>query len=424
MTMKEINLQLKYALAVSGGVDSMVMLHKFAALCPRPNIFVVTVNHGIRPEAQSDCDFVVNYCKQLGIECKVYNVDVPSYCKEQGVSLETGARVLRYQVLDSLDCDYVCLAHHADDNAETVLMHILRGSGAKGAVGIRQFNGKYFRPLIDLTRCQIESYAKENAVPFVTDSTNDDVHYTRNFIRHKVMPLLDELNPSARQNILRFAGNIASDDDYLETLVDISDVIFSPHCAKIPTNLLLQPAPIAYRALNKVFNVLGVYHDIEKVHLEALVNLARIGGGKRVSLPFGYEAINDYDVVTICKLPSVDSCKFEIPFALGQTVTPLGIVEISERFVEGALRIDVDKIPSTAVFRARRQGDSFTKFGGGTKSLKDYLIDKKIPARNRDKLLLVADGSNVLVVCNVEISNSLKVDDGVTPYYVKLYSKE
>lgn len=401
----------------------MVMLHKFATFSPRLNFFVATVNHGIREEAAADCQFVADYCEKLGVECRVVQVDVPAYCAEHKVSVETGARILRYEVFDSLDCDYVCLAHNADDNAETVLMHILRGSGAKGASGIRELNGKYFRPLLNLTREQIVGYATEHGVPYVTDSTNDDVKYTRNFVRHKVMPLLEELNPSAKQNVLRFASSIQADDVYLDGLADVSTVQFEPNCAKIPAELLAKPLPIAYRTLAKVFNRLGVFYDVEKTHYDAILRLLRNVGGKSVNLPFNLVATNDYGYVTIWRnVENGEKCveRFEIPFAVGATETPLGVVEVSETPVEGSLRFDVDKLPQNCVFRTRRQGDVFTKFGGGTKSLKKYLIDKKIPQRQRDDLLLLASGNEVLVIVGVEISDTVRIDDGATPFYIML----
>ena len=421
--MPKINSQYKYALAVSGGIDSMVMLHRFATIYECSNIFAVTVNHGIREQAAADCQFVADYCDKLGVECRVVNVDVPAYCAEHKVSVETGARILRYQVFDSLDCDFVCIAHNADDNAETVLMHVVRGSGAKGACGIRKINGKYLRPLLDWTRQEIEQYATEHNVPHVDDHTNDDVKYTRNFIRHNVMPLLEQINPSAKQNIVRFAGSLQADDAYLDVLADVSAVQFDESGAKIPADLLARPLPIAYRVLNKVFNRLGVHYDVEKTHYDAVINLLSNVGGKSVNLPFGLVATNDYDFVTIWRNgeqtgKSVE--EFEIPFAVGRTATPLGAVEVSATPMDGALRIDVTKLPANCVFRTRRQGDVFTKFGGGTKSLKKYLIDKKIPARNRDDLLLLASGSEVLVIVGVEISDSVKLDTGATPYYIRL----
>ena len=397
----------------------MVMLHKFATFSPRLNLFVVTVNHGIREEAESDCQFVADYCKKLGVECQVVNVDVPTYCKENKVSIETGARILRYKVFDSLETDYVCLAHNADDNAETVLMHILRGSGAKGASGIREINGKYFRPLLHLTRQEIEQYAIEHNVPHVTDSTNDDVNYTRNFIRHKVLPLLEEINPRVKQNVLSFADSIAQDDCYLDGLADISGVLFEQNCARIPTELLSLPVPLSYRALSKVFNRLGVYHDVEKSHYYSILRLRDNSGGKSVSLPHGLVATNDYDYITIWKNEQNSAESFEIPFKVGQTDTPVGVVEVSTEPTLGALRFDVNKLPENCVFRLRRQGDTFTKFGGGTKTLKKYLIDKKIPQRQRDSLLLLARGSEIYVICGVEIADSVKVDGGAT-YYIRI----
>ncbi len=128
--------------------------------------------------------------QKIDVDCSVLCVDAPKYSEENKISLETAARVLRYEVLAKSDCDFVCLAHHADDNAETVLMHILRGSGAYGAQGIKRINGKYLRPLIDLTREEIERYARNNNVPFVVDSTNAETIYTRNLVRREVMPML------------------------------------------------------------------------------------------------------------------------------------------------------------------------------------------------------------------------------------------
>lgn len=416
--MIQIDLTKKYALAVSGGVDSMTMLHMFASLSPRPDFFVVTVNHNIRAQAQADCEFVANYCKQLNVDCHIVFVDVPLYAKERKLSEETAGRILRYKSFDGLDCDYVCLAHHAGDNAETVLMHILRGAGARGASGISAQNGKYLRPLLNITRDEIEQYAKQNGVPYVFDATNDDTKYSRNFVRRKVMPLLKQLNPNAERNIARFAENIAEDDGYLDSLADVSSVCFADNSARIPVKLLRQPRPIALRVVNKTFDKLGVSKDIERTHLDLVIGLSYGAGGRRINLPFGFTAFADYDYVTVCQATSPANEYFEIPFKKGVTATPVGKVEVIATPVNDALRVDYGKLPAECVFRTRRQGDSFTKFGGGTKPLKKYLIDKKIPQRERDSLLLVAKGSEVYVICGVEISDKVKVDDDSDVCYI------
>ncbi len=407
----------RVALAVSGGIDSMVMLHMYAASSAHPNIFVVTVNHGIRPEAQSDCNFVAEYCAGLGVECRVIRVDVPAFAAEHKLSTETAARILRYRVLDGLDCDFVCLAHNSDDNAETVLMHILRGSGAKGASGMKPVSGRYIRPLLDWTRADIERYARKHNVPFVNDSTNGDTRYTRNFIRHKVMPLLEQLNPCVKQNILRFAGHIARDDSILsaQAETDLEKVRFDEEGAHMPSELFFNDD---YRILDRIFHRLGIYCDIEQVHFEAIRDIMKKGGGKMVDLPFGYAAYNDYDELTICRRQQTVSYSFELPFALGATQTPLGVAEVT---ADGyGLRIDAGKIPDNAVFRTRREGDVFTKFGGGTKPLNRYLIDKKIPERKRDGLLLIASGNEIFAIFDVEISDKARVEEGAAPTYIRL----
>lgn len=416
--MMKLDLTAKYALAVSGGVDSMTMLHMFASLTPRPSFCVVTVNHNIRKQAQDDCNFVKKYCDSLNVDCRIVSVDVPRYAKERKISEETAARILRYEALNKTDCDYVCLAHHMGDNAETVLMHILRGAGAKGASGIRRQNGKYLRPLLDMTREEIEQYAVQHNVPYVHDSTNDETKYTRNFIRQKVLPLLKELNPNAEHNIVRFAENIAQDSDYLDGLVDTLDIECCAGYASIPTRILLLPKPLAYRAINKVFSGLGIYKDIEKTHIEAIIDLAQGEGGRQVDLPFGFIAVSDYDFITIQQAVEIEPIEFEIPFALGKTVTPMGVVEVSKTPIANALMIDVDKLPKDSTFRLRHQGDVFTKFGGGSKTLKKFLIDKKISQRLRDGLVLVAKDNEIYVICGVEISEKVKVDECSNVYYI------
>ncbi|MBO5867212.1 MAG: tRNA lysidine(34) synthetase TilS [Clostridia bacterium] len=416
--MLKIDATKKYALAVSGGVDSMVMLHSFANHLPRPDFYVVTVNHNIRKEGASDCKFVENYCKQLGVECYTFDIDVPAHAKLNKLSLETSARLLRYQIFDNLNCDYICTAHHERDQAETVLMHIIRGSGLVGAQGMRKYNGRYFRPLLNITKQHIESYAQKHNVPFVVDQTNTDDKYLRNYIRNNVLPLLQDVCPSVEQNIARFAQNVANDQEFLDGLADVSTVQFAQDSAKIPLELLQQPQPIAYRIIKKTLEQLGVHHDVESKHYQAICQLTNKAGGKQVHLPFDYVAINDYTCITICKVEQKACTEWEIPFAIGVTETPVGKVEITENHTPNTLHFDIDAIPSTAVFRTRRTGDVFVKFGGCKKSLKEYLIDKKIPQRERDNLLLIADGQNVLAIVGVEISAKIKAKKGSKVHYI------
>lgn len=263
MLEKYLKKGMRLALAVSGGKDSMVMLDKILRLKERFNldVRVVNVNHKIRMNGGEDSRFVADYCKKRGVKCEVYEVDVPEYAAKKKLSLETAAREMRYAVLNSAakNSDYVCLAHHMNDNAETVLMHILRGSGARGAAGIKPVSNRFFRPLLDETREEIDKYAFENDIPFVYDETNGQIKYTRNFVRHEIMPLLNKVNPDSVRAIISFSESVKADDDCLNALADVSGVVFSEGRAEIPCELLAGATPVAARIIYKCFNRLGIY---------------------------------------------------------------------------------------------------------------------------------------------------------------------
>ena len=178
--------------ALSGGRDSVALF--YALKQAGENIVAINVEHGIRGEnSLKDSEFVKEFCKAQGVKLYSFSVDVPTFAKAQGYTIEQAARVLRYQVFDKAVedglCDIVAIAHHADDLAETLLMRILRGTGTKGLVGMRAFDGRYIRPLLDFTREDINAYIEANNLPYVDDETNDDLAYTRNYLRAELARL-------------------------------------------------------------------------------------------------------------------------------------------------------------------------------------------------------------------------------------------
>ena len=405
-----VDLTKKYALAVSGGADSMVLLHLFAMHKPRVNFFVVTINHNLRNTAKSDCQFVQSVCQKYQVECVYKEIDCAKFSKDNKVSIETAGRVLRRQIFESLDCDFVVTAHHKDDNVESVLMHVLRGSGLKGASGIKEKDGKYFRPLLAFSKQEIVDFAKENEIGWQEDETNQENVFLRNKIRNQVLPLLEESFANCKDNVIRFAENAEQDEQFLWSLADVSKVKVENNTATIPIELLCQPFPIAVRVLQKTFQLLNVFCDVEKTHLLSLVQLAQKQGGKKVHLPFDLSAVNDYNCITIFKNDQRKNVAEQIVFEKNaQTYfTSQGKVQVSEG--QGKLHFDMDKIPSGAVLRTRESGDVFCPFGGGTKKLKEWLIDKKVCQRKRDDLLLVAKGKEILIVVGMEISDRIKID--------------
>ncbi len=413
------------AVALSGGKDSVCLLDMLLSEREKLGVTVKAVNidHGIRGETSvRDSEFVKSLCEKLGVPLYFKKLDCVSFSSENGFSTEEGARILRYKVFDeaikSGFCDKIATAHHASDRAETVLFNILRGASPLGASGISDSSrgGKIIRPMLNLSRREIDDYAEKHNISYVVDETNLETEFTRNFLRLEVLPLIEKRFPEAEKSILRFADTLKADEEYLtETAMKSvteknGEISFSCDLAY----------PIFLRASFYAMKKLGIQKDYEKVHGEAVYSLKNSENGKKITLPKNIFAVKDYGKITFYKIAKKEKGgqknAFEMPFTLGEhefagKKYKFEIVgDDSVKNGVNRLIADFSKIPSAAVLRNRREGDVFRKFGGGTKKLKDYLIDKKVPSRERDKLLLLADGSNVLIICGIEISDAIKVD--------------
>lgn len=408
----------KYLLAVSGGIDSMVLLHVFISTMSVKNFAVVTVNHNLRAESAFDCHFVKQYCTENDVACFVKSVDVKGYALATHQSIETAARRLRYkaidEVADTYGYDVVCLAHHADDNAETVLMHVTRGGGLRGATGMKRNQGRYFRPLLKMTRDEIAAYAVSHRVPYVEDATNADVAYKRNLVRHKVLPALKEINPDAVRAINSFAALAEKEDAYLDSLADDGFVTIKDGVASLSVSALNDFHPVLKaRILRKTMRALGYHKDIEQSHVSAIIDLCKTTEGeKKLDLPFSLRAKRSYDTLTIypkSETPQTGNCVF--PFVEGVFDFLGKKLVVSDQPPENDfyLLADKDKFPPDCVIRTRKNGDLFAKFGCGEKKLKDYLIDVKYPQGERDSLPVVASGNRVFAVFGLQIGEKVKI---------------
>lgn len=401
-------------LAVSGGPDSMAMLslaHRFI----NGKFSVVTVDHHLRRTSADDAALVKKFCAERVIPCVVADVYPKEFAKENKLSVETAARILRHGALALLSKGKtVCLAHTKNDQAETVLMHLIRGSGGKGTSGMKKLSGGAYRPLLDFTKDEILEYVSKNEVPFAIDPTNRSNRYTRNFIRNAIVPRIEKLNPNAVKNIARYAKTRDDDEDYFEKQVDeiypSLGVAFEWKGATLPNSVFKLHPALASRVVIKVFSLLGHDKDVKKVHIDAICALAENNSGKKLCLPFGLTAVKGYSGITILPLSAVKNTETK-PYKVGKTVFADKTLSIGFAPQKG-LRFDAAKIPEGAVIRTARQGDAFTKFGGGTKSLKKYFIDKKIPLLWRREIPLIADGEDILLIFGVEISDKIKVDEG------------
>jgi tRNA(Ile)-lysidine synthase len=405
------------AIALSGGADSVALLHYMLSVSKLYPVKIIALNveHGIRGEAsKSDTEFVAELCKKLNVELLRYEVDSPAYAKEQKLTLEQAARALRYNcfydAINSGKCDKVATAHHLSDNAESILLNLFRGTGLKGVTGIEQnFENKIIRPFLNVEKNEITDYINKNGLSFVTDQSNFDDEFTRNHIRLNVMTEIKKSFPEVEKSISRFSQIAKLENDYIE---EQAKNALNIKTDSVQISLPLHPALIARCAI-MAMQALGTEKDWEKAHVDSIQALSRSANGTKIDLKNNLSAIKEYDEIVIYKNKS----KFEqqIPFALGSVQFNGLKLEISlikkQISLSDGLFADADKIPDSAVIRTKRDGDKFTKFGGGTKKLNDYLTDKKVPLRLRDNLAIIANGNDILAIFGLAISDKIKVDE-------------
>jgi len=406
------------AVALSGGKDSMFLLDNLIneAFSLSVTVKAINIDHSIRgDESERDSDFVRDFCKSKNVDLYFKKIECVAYSEKNGLTLEQGARKLRYEVffeaIASGFCDVVVTAHHLSDNAETVLFNLFRGSGLSGVTGIDEtaYDGKIVRPILNISRDEIDCYIQKHNIPFVTDSTNSDTDYTRNYIRNILMPQIKKKFPEAEFSISRFSELAKNDNEFLDSLaekyIEKDNNRISLKCG-IPKALFGRAAILAMKQS-------GIEKDYEKIHIDDLLKLAENKNGSEISLPLNVKAVKEYGKITFYKPEAKNASKQkEIPFAVGKILFDSRELNITacNGLENGALCFDGDKVPKTAVIRFRNSDDTFTKFGGGTKKLNDYLTDKKIPRMQRDAIPLVADGGKILIIAGIEISDSIKVD--------------
>ncbi len=410
----------KIAVAVSGGVDSVVllakMLEKRADMGWR--ISVVHCEHGIRGEdSRTDGEFVKALAEKFGLPFTMFSADCPALVKQKKVSLEVAARDFRYdcfqRLIDGGEADYIALAHHLDDGAETTLFRLCRGTSLRGVSGMSVVCGSFLRPLLDESKAEILAYAAERNIEYRTDKTNFEREATRNVLRLDVMPVLEREIPGAARSIMQFARLAKEDDEYLYSLASELLERETPQGADSGVRVRFGPPALFRRACLSALEQMGIEKDYTAKHLLALDGLRALQTGARIALPKGVFAVRRYDKIAFLFGEDERTEILERKFEIGEFVWGRYALNISSVLPKDAkfLRADMDKIPENAVIRTRKEGDIFQKFGCGEKSLKKYLIDRKIPAELRDGLPLLAAGKEILAVLGVEISEKIKVTD-------------
>lgn len=415
--------------AVSGGMDSMSLLHYLSEHKDELDIDVVaiTIDHKIRENSGEDVDFVMNYCKENRIRAHKFVVDALKLAETRNIGIEQAAREARFGMFDALIqkgiVDKIAIAHHMGDQAETILLNILRGSGLNGASGMGYIRDSvYIRPMLDVEPDEVLKYIMVNGIPYVEDETNADDGFSRNFLRNKIMPGLRTKFGAVDRNIVNFSAACKEDDKYIVSVINDEAVVHTGSTVKIPLNYFIYPNSITSRIIMRSLEKINSLYDMERKHIEAIRNLVKCENGKKIDLPHGTYAVREYEYITIThkekkvvvpKKLSIKAGSFD--FGGKYKIKVARTTEFKKQ--ENALVMDADKVKG-AVWRTRERGDVFEKFGGGSKPLRTYLIDQKVPARIRDSLPVLAKGSDILCVLGVEISEKVRIDKNTKAAYV------
>ena len=374
--------------AVSGGADSMAMLWALNTLKEKLKIDVQAAhfNHNLRGE-ESDRDeaFVKNFCHTHGIICHVGSARVEA--GEKG--LEAAARNARYGFLQQLP-GKIATAHTADDNAETMLMHLIRGTGLKGLGGIAPNRENIIRPMLTVTRQEVLQFLKEENIPYVNDSSNETDAFLRNRIRHHVMPLLKAENPSLTENLSATALRLRQDEAVLDEQAALtSDVEV----------LRQMPPSVQTRALQKLLVSFGVRVP-EAQHIALLRRLVCSDNPSAAGeFPGGVVIGREYG--TLVKLEKGEKLGTYALNCPGETEIPELGIRVTCQSGEG---IPVC-VKGSLVLRSRQEGDTI-RLSCGTRTLKKLFIDKKIPAMARDRIPVVADDAGVLLIPELNLHRS------------------
>lgn len=419
----------KICVALSGGVDSVSLLHAFRAQAEHFGIALsaIHVEHGIRGEhSLRDMAFCEKLCRDWNIPLQVVQEDVPARARENGLSLEEAARNVRYAAFRSLllrrAADCVATAHHADDVAETVLFRLARGTGISGMRAITEYGG-IVRPLLARTRAEISAYAEAHALPHVEDLSNADENFTRNYIRGTVIPAFEKIHPSAAKHLVEFASLAAEEDAFLQRLAEERIIHFIDE-ERVPADL---PDALFFRACLSCLRRCAPESGYTRANLEEIAKLRTAQSGKKIALPqcggdlLRYALREGKEIVFFTE-PAKEPQPAEIAFSPEPKRYPAPSPFTVEELPEGAaarfdgekkkaLLVDLDAFPAGCVVRVRREGDVFTPYHAPRKALKKFLTDRKIPARLSKKIPVIAKGSEVYVVVGVEIADAVKATE-------------
>lgn len=420
---------------LSGGADSAALTHALCLLGKKYNfkVYAAHVNHGLRGEtAERDEHFSKDFADKMGIEFFLLRADVKKIAEGEKISEELAGRKVRYDFFEQIcrehNIEKIATAHHRNDNAETILMNFMRGSGIAGLCGIPYERGNIIRPLLDITRAEIEAYCKENNLSYVTDETNLQTKYTRNKIRNILIPQIEELfNPSFVSTVTKNAEVLRVDEDYLNSEANrVYDEAVSKNSADVLC-LIKQHRAIQLRVIRKMTAEICGTADVTSVVFEDIAELVmKNRTGSSIDVSDGVSARIEYNRL-IFERRGQECAEFEYALKPGEEafIPELGYTVIIEK--ADSRKNDgweYFSCPADAVIkiRSRRSGDKFIPWGmRGTKKLKDFMIDEKIPKGERMRTGIITIDDKIAWVVGYRRDNRFRFDN--TGIKIKIKNK-
>lgn len=428
----------KVIVAVSGGPDSMCLLHVLNRIKDKLNIKIIAahVNHCLRGnESDEDEVYVKEFCSKLNIDFYSTRVDINRFSKEKGLSSEMAGRAARYEFFENIKskvgAQKIAIAHNANDQAETILMRIMRGTGIAGIVGIKPVRDKIFvRPLIKIGREEIESYCKKEHINPRIDNTNLTNIYSRNKVRLELIPYIKRnFNEDIITTLNRLSDTVNVDNDYLEYISSQKYKLFCDEKKDeiiIHKEAFLEHKAIITRIIRKsICYLLNNTYNFEKKHILDIINLQLHKTGTNLDLPKNIKVYNNYGDISIYfkneKIINKDNNEYEL--FTGKNIIQSKKIIITIKTLSKNNRVnfkennfikyfDYYKIKDKIILRYRKKGDKFIPIGmSGNKKLKDMFIDMKIEKSLRDKIPLICFGSEIAWIVGYRVSDKFKVDE-------------
>lgn len=425
----------KILVALSGGADSVCLLNVLYCLKDEFNISVAAahLNHMIRgAEADGDEAYAAELCTRLDIPFYAKREDVPSAAKKKVISEELAGREARYEFFDELSAKYgfdkVATAHNKNDNAETVMMRIIRGTGIDGLCGIKYKRDNIIRPILDITRDEIEGYCNENKLEYKTDSTNESTDYTRNRVRNELLPLIcKNFNPSIIDALTALSDNTREDAEFINSYAKrLYMRINSPMPHRKPTVLDIKSLDMIGRSIrNRLYalaakEVMGDGYKLERIHFDLIDGLCQKETGAKAELPSGLRVSVKYGWLEFAteadeaeKKSSGFCYEIELDDYFEEMDIKLEVVDPARKPEKNQMILDYDLLEDKHLtVRSRKIGDKIVIYKDGrSRKLKDYWIDKKVPRSERDKIPLLCADKEIVAIIGDRVAENHKINN-------------